>query len=364
MNSKSGGQQGPGLLEKFKAAIPESQVFDLSNGGPEPGLQHWKETHGLRVLVCGGDGTAGWVMATFDKMQLPKPYPPVAVLPLGTGNDLARTLGWGGGYKGESIESILKKLEASNSLPMDRWTVKTVQTTPLTSSSGAPPANPHAAGDKDLVMNNYLSIGLDAKIALEFHQMREKNPHYFKSQLVNKAWYANYGLKNIVSNLELGKVVKLEIDSAVYVFPETMQGIIVLNVPSYAGGASLWDPEKEGTKYSAPAISDGMLEVVGITSTAHLGQIQMKLTKAIKIGQGRSIRITHTSEMPMQVDGEPWIAHPGVITITHLNQSMMLSYTKPKKTLLGSIPFGKKKDKSKGSTLGNSGESQQRSTTG
>ena len=50
--------------------------------------------------------------------------PCVAVLPLGTGNDLARVLGWGSGYTGvEDIDEILDKVEKAKPCPLDRYAI-------------------------------------------------------------------------------------------------------------------------------------------------------------------------------------------------------------------------------------------------
>lgn len=55
--------------------------------------------------------------------------------------------------------------------------------------------------------------------------------------------------------------------------PDQVENIIVLNINSWSGGVTnLWNPaEKSGFK--PQRMNDGLLEVIGVSSILHLGQI-------------------------------------------------------------------------------------------
>ncbi|EFA83225.1 diacylglycerol kinase [Heterostelium album PN500] len=320
INSKSGGQMGTKFLKKFSSIVNPLQIIDLIHHGPDHGVQiiqrYLEENPGdverFRLLVCGGDGTVGWVLQILKKYNLP-PIP-IAIIPLGTGNDMSRSLGWGPGYNNENLKLILKSISEAKLTHLDTFTVNIKQ---------------DMKGINTIVMNNYFSIGLDANIALGFHEARNANPHLFTGRTINKIWYGKIGLEEFVTRSfpSMSEILEITIDGQPLKLEKSIEGIMIINVNNYAGGVRLW--KKSSSKFKAQKIDDGVLELVGVTGVPHLGSIISGVASPLKLAQGSHILIKHrTKKQPttaVQVDGEPFSVESCEIEIKFERKVLMLA---------------------------------------
>lgn len=244
-NAKSGGQKGNKLAATLAEIIGPGFVHDLSELKSAHNIclaisqaqQHWAhpqrpfpKVNSLKsltrqfILVAGGDGTWQWAQSSLAtcKQQsgssLVHQFPPLAVLPLGTGNDAARVTGWGSTFplpralaavrgtggrvsRTASLEQQLKQRLchiASQSRPVnyDVWRVAYTPQgiTPSQlkeSGSRIPNALQVGAQDRSFLghMSNYISFGTDATIINRFHTSREERPEYHTGRAANFAQY-------------------------------------------------------------------------------------------------------------------------------------------------------------------------------
>ena len=246
----------------------------------------------------------GWVLGALEEEGVAAP---VAIMPLGTGNDLARVLGWGGGWEGESVADILGQVAEGHIEPLDRWAV--------TADSGQLPLQ-H--------WTNYVSVGADAEVALRFHRHRKHSPGVFFSRIMNKFWYAHHGINAFLTQLRSTAVtpeaktntrlhgkLSLFCDEEEVQLPEGTRGVVVANIGSYGGGANgLWAGE------GAVDRSDGLVEVVAVTGVLHLTQIQLGLASGIAVARCKEVRLATSEPLAMQIDGEPFVQQKGTMHIS------------------------------------------------
>ncbi|XP_041917099.1 diacylglycerol kinase zeta isoform X4 [Alosa sapidissima] len=327
VNPKSGGNQGAKIIQSFMWYLNPRQVFDLSQGGPKEGLEMYRKVHNLRILACGGDGTVGWILSTLDQLNL-NPQPAVAVLPLGTGNDLARTLNWGGGYTDEPVSKILSHVEDGNVVQLDRWNLIVE---PNLEAAGEEKDDQQTDKLPLDVFNNYFSLGFDAHVTLEFHESREANPEKFNSRFRNKMFYAGTAFSDFLmgSSKDLAKHIKVVCDGTDLtskVQELKLQCLVFLNIPRYCAGTMPWGNPSEHHDFEPQRHDDGCIEVIGFTMTS-LATLQVG-GHGERLNQCREVTLTTYKSIPMQVDGEPCKLAPSIIHISLRNQANMVQKTK------------------------------------
>uniref|UniRef100_A0A8C7SU02 Diacylglycerol kinase n=1 Tax=Oncorhynchus mykiss TaxID=8022 RepID=A0A8C7SU02_ONCMY len=293
VNPKSGGNQGAKIIQSFMWYLNPRQVFDLTQGGPKEGLEMYSKVPNLRILACGGDGTVGWILSVLDQLQL-NPAPAVAVLPLGTGNDLARTLNWGGGYTDEPVSKILSHVEDGNVVQLDRHCISV-----------------------DIMCLCFVSVSLSL----------EANPEKFNSRLRNKMFYAGVSALTKYITLLLSHYGVCDgTDLTSKVQDLKLQCLVFLNIPSYCAGTKPWGHPSEHLDFEPQRHDDGCIEVIGFTMTS-LATLQVG-GHGERLNQCKEVTLTTYKSIPMQVDGEPCKLAPSVIYINLRNQANMVQKTK------------------------------------
>lgn len=86
-------------------------------------------------------------------------------------------------------------------------------------------------------------------------------------------------LQKTYKNLE--QRVQLECDGQRIPLP-SLQGIVVLNIPSFMGGTNFWGGTKEDDCFLAPSFDDRVLEVVAV-----FGSVQMAASRLINLQHHR-----------------------------------------------------------------------------
>nr|XP_032816104.1 diacylglycerol kinase zeta-like isoform X4 [Petromyzon marinus] len=326
INPKSGGNQGNKIMQSLMWLLNPRQVFDLGAGGPQEALELYRKVPNLRVLACGGDGTVGWILSVLDQLQIVPP-PPVAILPLGTGNDLARTLNWGGGYTDEPISKVLSHVEEGATVQLDRWNLD-VRPNPDVGRDEQEQGTSKLPLD---VFNNYFSLGFDARVTLEFHESREANPEKFNSRFRNKMFYAGAAFSDFLqrSSRDLAKHVRVMCDG-VDLTPKIqelkLQCIVFLNIPRYCAGTVPWGNPADHHDFEPQRHDDGYIEVIGFTM-ASLAALQVG-GHGERLHQCREAVLATLRTTPVQVDGEPCRLAPSIIRISLRNQALMVQKSK------------------------------------
>lgn len=185
VNSKSGSQSSQALISEFNRCFSTDDQRRQSFGkvcelnvadSISLAFQDLEEVcrvnkfgkNKIRLLVCGGDGTVTWVLSEIEKYMKDHPnllaqQPPIGIVPLGTGNDLARSLGWGKRLTDSAqVVKYIRQAIAGDSVQLDQWKV-TIKPKFIFPAALAPQCASNCQLAHVGYFQNYFSVGMDAK---------------------------------------------------------------------------------------------------------------------------------------------------------------------------------------------------------
>jgi len=386
VNSRSGGQTGRLLMQTLSEHIgapPRAfagTVCDLSLAPREPAatISEMARKHldaSPRLLVCGGDGTVTWILTELENCEeLGGKTVPVAVLPLGTGNDLAQSLGWGGRFRAR--RDLLRYLEwvaDARPVELDQWELVLRPHQPLPSEHklraglGSHPRRVSNAQDaeqlvadmdaalprsdlpgsalcKDVYLGfwqNYFEIGAMAKAVALVDLMRNNSwcgQCLFRWGLGKVAYAGNVphifcqqSVTDLLQDFQVAPEPHLALRPLCPPVCETRinggtgraRELVFANINSFIGGmAGNFLP-------SASSPADGRVEVLMWRNVLAIAGTILGCTRPAHIASAGQVAFRLEEGICMEVDGEPWEMPAGVDVLVRLHRRVAMLCAPP-----------------------------------
>jgi len=323
VNNGSGNQVGEAIVSELEKL--ECTVCNLSDPlEPRLTLHNVKMRNSTRnrFLVLGGDGTITWMLREMEKYGV---QGGVGIIPLGTGNDLSRSLGWGPHLENVSdVQQYLQWATRADEVSLDSWRVTVTPDTDLppnhklyTAGSHPRPTTKHNTFVG--YFQNYFSVGLDAHITYEVEECRSKSKlgRYMFRRGLGKCCYALAGLKQCLFNGLCSRILTphVKLDPPVALSERRIHSCItkgrcrqisVVNINSFGAGQKVHHGSQDP--------SDGLIEVLCLRNCLFGLGIYGHCNAMHFIDSLPEITLRHQEETYMQIDGEAWHM-PGPCTV-------------------------------------------------
>lgn len=301
----------------------------------------------LRFLVCGGDGTVTWVLQEIEacrragRLTMPegggeRPEPPVGVVPAGTGNDLARSLGWGPRLRRVAdLVGYVHWVLHADVVHLDQWKVRLIfgseaHFQQVMRSKTLPPAfrpvTEVGIYAFEGCFQNYFSVGMDAAVTWGVDRSRKGclgrcafRLGFGQACYGCQAWrtgcccYRRMRYLSIRNNQIIVQEAHVPTERRAQNDPprchsftpttvEEIRQLTFLNINSYASGRVPLQPSD--LERASPA--DGQLEMFAVTDAAQLACVMGGCRSPDIIARPRYARFNLEAGETFQMDGESW----------------------------------------------------------
>jgi diacylglycerol kinase (ATP) len=310
VNAGSGSKLAPALIAQF-SSDPTIAFVRL----PEEAAS-WSEIHreslqepGLRVISCGGDGSVNWVLSLLSAVygfdERPD-RPPLAILPYGGGNDMARSLGWGHTLDTPAAEYFHQVCDSTLIRQADVWKIEIYRTDTHDITS--------------TIMANYFSLGPDAETAYDTEKCRQgRCKPCFCCGCMAQFCTIPAALGNLCGKRPLSVYTDIIVTGANDQNPEARhrlkpesrdKTLIIQTIPSMYAGRDPWN--RDVTR----GMDDGRFEVTLQGGMWSVGFFLIGMDTGRPQCQASKMEITASEPCFIEIDGEGiYINGPSRITI-------------------------------------------------